>query len=56
MNNDPKLIRAQAQAALDEELRIEAVEEEKERLRRRLERPWWTRIFPFRIRVERIPE
>ena len=56
MKTNPVLIKLQAQDELDEELRIQAVAEEKERILRRLKRPWWTRIFPFRIRIERIIE
>lgn len=48
---DPKEIIKRAQAELEEESFRAAVEREKERLRNK--RPWWKRLFPFVIKIER---
>lgn len=51
---DPKFIAAQAKQELDQEAYRAAVEARKVILRERRMRPWWKRLFPFRIRIERL--
>jgi len=50
---DPNKIHEAALMELHDERRRAAIEKEKERLRARAARPWWVRIFPWRIRIER---
>ena len=44
---DIQAVRAEARRQLDAEAFEAAVEAEKERLRRY--RPWWHRVFPYRV-------
>jgi hypothetical protein len=50
---DATKIEAQARAELDAENFREAVDAAKQRLRERDTRPWWKRLFPYRITVTR---
>lgn len=54
MSLDPKFIECQARQELDQEAYRAAVETSKARLRERRMRPWWKRLFPYRIHLERI--
>lgn len=47
-------VEAVACRELEEETFRERVEERKAYLRERRMRPWWVRLFPFRIRLERL--
>jgi hypothetical protein len=51
-NLDLVRIKTQARDELREEHFREAVEKEKQRLR--TARPWWTKFFPFIIKIERV--
>ena len=46
-------IEQEAAAELDAERHREAVNAAKERIRARRGRPWWKRLVPFVIRIER---
>lgn len=50
---DIKEIEAEAQAELDKDLRRKAIDEAKARLRAKASRPWWAKLFPWRITIER---
>jgi hypothetical protein len=51
---DASQIIEQARRELEEERYRQRVEETKNRLRAQAGRPWWQRVFPWRIRIERI--
>lgn len=44
---------SQAKKELAEERYRAAVKQEKERLRAKAARPWWAKLFPWRITIER---
>lgn len=44
----------QATSELEQEAFRTAVEVEKTRLRELRSRPWWQRLFPFKLKLERI--
>ena len=43
----------QAEREVADEIRRIAVDKAKARLRAKAARPWWARIFPWRIKIER---
>lgn len=45
--------RASAEAEYRREIYRKAVEEAKEQLRAKAARPWWVKLFPWRITIER---
>ena len=46
-------IEAQAQHELDVEEKRRRIDAAKERIRATRGRPWWRRLFPFTIKIER---
>ena len=54
MSNEWHSIEQQAIRELNEEERRKAIDAAKERLRKQRPKPWWVRLFPFRIKIERI--
>ena len=49
----PQDIFAEAEREIMQERRRAAVNKAKERLIAKAARPWWARIFPWRIKIER---
>lgn len=49
-----KDLEAEARAELDAEAHRSAVDHMKVRLRERDARPWWQRLFPYQIKIERL--
>lgn len=44
----------QARRELDEEHRRKLIEEMKTKLRNKPKPPWWAKVFPYRIKIEKI--
>lgn len=47
-------IQIEAEAEFEAELRRQQIDAIKATLRERRMRPWWRRLFPFRITIQRI--
>jgi hypothetical protein len=54
MSESTEMIREAALAEIEEEDRRCKIDAEKARIRERMARPWWSRVFPWRITVKRI--
>lgn len=53
MKYDSAEVLAQAQREWEEECNRDAVKRAKERLRAKAAHPWWVKLFPWRITIER---